>query len=418
MHYRVFSYMNMKSLLKKIIPQKFIRNFWHLPKAMLATLIFGFPAKKMICIAVAGTKGKTSTAYYLSHLLDSAHIKNTLFSTGALKTAGDERLNTLKLTTPTPFFLNVFLKRAKKRGCTHAVIEVSSHAIDQYRIWGVPFSYIILTNLTPDHLEYHANHEEYIDIHTRLATKKTRALFLNGDDTNLKPFMSLSAAKIITASDPLKEKIKAISPLSGAFNVTNLLLAMHTARELGIPDDIIFAAIKTAKNAPGRTEKIQEGQSFDVIVDYAHSPESLKNFFEAFRLGCTKRIISVFGACGDRDPQQRPWMGKILDTYSDVCIVTTDDPYSERPETIAAHVQSGIMQKKQGETLFAISDRKEAIRKALFIARAGDCVCILGKGAEQWQVFGANGTKKIPWDDRDIARELLRAILHGQMSRL
>jgi len=176
---------------------------------------------------------------------------------------------------------------------------------------------------------------------------------------------------------------------------------------LGIADDTILAAIKTVTSAPGRTEKIQAGQPFDVIVDYAHSPESLKNFFEAFRSAYKKKIIAVFGACGDRDPQQRPWMGKILDTYADVCIITTDDPYSEDPKIIATQVQSGVMQKKLAETLFIIPDRKEAIRKACSLAQSGDCVCILGKGAEQWQVFGANGTKKIPWDDRKVTKEIL-----------
>jgi len=362
----------------------------------------------MICIAVAGTKGKTSTAYYLSHILDSAGIKNALFSTGALKINKEETLNTLKLTTPTPFFLNGFLKKAHARGCSHAIIEVSSHAIDQYRIWGIPFSTVILTNLTPDHLEYHTDHEEYVSVHTHLMTKKVTTLFLNGDDDNLKKFTLFPLAKLISQTDPFTKKIKEKSPLPGAFNIMNILMAAHAAQTLGVSDEHIFTAISTATSAPGRTEKIFEGQLFDVIVDYAHSPESLKNFFIAFRPVCKKNIIAVFGACGDRDPQQRPWMGKILDTYTDICIITTDDPYSENPKTIAAQVQSGIMQKKQNETLFNIIDRREAIQKAFSLAKEGDCICILGKGAEQWQVFGVNGTKKIPWDDRKIARELLK----------
>jgi UDP-N-acetylmuramoyl-L-alanyl-D-glutamate--2,6-diaminopimelate ligase len=395
------------SLLKKIIPKKLIRFFWHKPKAILAALFFLFPAHKLTCIAVAGTKGKTSTAYYLSHILDIAGIQNALFSTGALKIDKEETLNTLKLTTPTPFFLHSFLKKANRRGCTHAIIEVSSHAIDQYRVWGVPFSYVIITNLTSDHLEYHANHEEYVSIHKRLTTKKVTAIFLNKDDKNLKEFFLFPHAELISSAHPFAETIKKVSPLPGTFNVMNLLMASHAARRLGISDDTILMAIKTMSSAPGRTEKIQEGQDFDVIVDYAHSPESLKNFFEAFRPACKKHIIAVFGACGDRDPQQRPWMGKILDTYADICIITTDDPYSEHPKTIFAHVQSGIMHKKLNETLFNIPNRKEAMQKAFSLAREGDCVCILGKGAEQWQVFGVHGTRKIPWDDRKIARELL-----------
>ncbi|MBI2644825.1 UDP-N-acetylmuramoyl-L-alanyl-D-glutamate--2,6-diaminopimelate ligase [Candidatus Uhrbacteria bacterium] len=397
----------MKSFFKKIIPKKLIILFWHKPKAMLAALLFGFPAHRLVCIAVAGTKGKTSTAYYLSHILDSANIKNVLFSTGALKIDREETLNTLKLTTPTPFFLHSFLAKACRHGCTHAIIEVSSHAIDQHRIWGIPFSLAIMTNLTPDHLEYHTDHEEYITVHKRLVTKKITAIFLNGDDKNLLPFSSFPAAKQIFTTDPFMKKIKAESPLPGAFNAMNLLMAACAGRRLNISENTILTAIKTMTSAPGRTEKISEGQNFDVIVDYAHSPESLKNFFEAFRLAYKKNIIAVFGACGDRDPQQRPWMGKILDTYADICIITTDDPYSENPNAIASHIQSGIMQKKPNETLFNIPDRKEAMRKAFSLAREGDCVCILGKGAEQWQVFGANGTKKIPWDDRKIARELL-----------
>lgn len=395
----------MKTLLKHLLGKYIIAALWHKPKAMLAALLAGFPARHFTVIAVAGTKGKTSTAYYISHLLDKSGIPNALFSTAALKVDGDESLNTLKLTTPTPLFFQNFLRRALQQGCTHLVVEVSSHALVQERLWGVPFHIVVLTNLAPDHLEYHADAEEYQQTHNLLITKNLRHLILNGDDQHLAVFESITVPKtIFHRSDTLSKNIQRLISLRGEFNLSNALCAYHACLALGIPAQTLDKGTRTLHGAPGRMEQIPNSRGIDILVDYAHSVESLETFFSAIRSTCSGKLIAVFGACGERDPKQRPQMGRVLDRFADTIIVTNDDPYSEDPQTIADQLLSGIMQKKQGSTLFTILDRREAIQKALSLAQKGDCVCVLGKGAEQWQVFKS---KKIPWDDRRVVTEEL-----------
>ncbi|MEK7648799.1 MAG: UDP-N-acetylmuramoyl-L-alanyl-D-glutamate--2,6-diaminopimelate ligase [Patescibacteria group bacterium] len=395
----------MKSFLKKIISWRLVNLLWHLPKSVAASLLYGFPARKLIFIAVSGSKGKTSTAYFLNHILTAAGTKSALFTTAALSIAGSQELNTLKLTTPTPFFLQKFLRRALEAHCTHAVIEVSSHALKQYRVWGIPFSVVILTNLMSDHLEYHANADEYRTIHKRLITKNTSALVLNGDDQNEQAFKELPVKKIVVSKNS-KDFTKLYEnhlAIRGEFNIMNLCMACAAAKTLGIPEEAIHTSLTTLTNAPGRMEYIRSDKPFDCIVDYAHSPDSLRTFFSAIRPSVQGRIIAVFGACGDRDPGTRPMMGQVLDTYADIIVVTNDDTYSEDPETIAVQLMKGITQKSP-ETLYCILDRRSAISKALCLAQQGDTVCILGKGAEQWQIIG---TAKLPWDDRLIVKDLL-----------
>lgn len=372
---------------------------------MIAALFYGFPGKKLTVIGVAGTKGKTSTAYFMSQLLDCAGITNCLFSTAALKIAGEESLNTLKLTTPTPFYLQSFLARAVKNKCTHAVLEVSSHAILQHRFWGVPLHTVVITNLMPDHLEYHATAEHYQKTHSKLLTKSLKTLILNADDHHLDFLREFPRTKNFSASSVLE---KEISPtLIGTFTYANLSAAREATHAVGVSHDKLSACMPTLHAAPGRMEYIETHLPFRVLVDYAHSVDSLKSFFETLRPLCNGKIITVFGACGDRDATMRAPMGAVLDTYADSIIVTNDDPYLEDPTTIAVQLLAGITHKKEGETLLKILDRREAIRTAFSLARDGDIVCILGKGAEQWQIFK---DKKIPWDDREVARELLHAL--------
>jgi UDP-N-acetylmuramoyl-L-alanyl-D-glutamate--2,6-diaminopimelate ligase len=388
---------------KRFVPKSLIHLFWHLPKAMLAALLYGFPGKKLTVIAVAGTKGKTSTAYFLSALLDGAGIKNCLFSTAALKISGTESLNSLKLTTPTPFFLQAFLRRALRAGCAHAVLEISSHAILQNRFFGVPLHTVIITNLVPDHLEYHATAKHYQETHFKLISPTLHTLVINGDDPALAPFHSLSVpTRIFTNNSSRAQRVREMAhSITGTFNIANASAALEAALAVGIAEEKLFSSLPTLQSAPGRMEKI-DGAQFSIIVDYAHSVDSLKNFFSAIKPLSRGRIISVFGACGDRDKRMRKPMGEVLSEFSDIIIITNDDPYSEDPEIVAQAVHEGIT--KNNDNVVTILDRRDAIRHALQSAQSGDTVCILGKGAEQWQVFK---NKKIPWDDRNVVREEL-----------
>jgi len=397
----------MKKNFKNILSQKIINLLWHYPRAVFACIRYGFPSKQLTIIGIAGTKGKTSTAYILSHILDGAGIPNALLSTAALKIRGEENPNLLKMTSPDVFFLNAFLKNARRQGCTHAIIEVSSHAIDQYRVWGIPFSIVLLTNLTPDHLEYHKNAQEYQLIHARIVSPNHTTLILNAEDIATRKFRTIPKQKIFFTHDgPIAQTLaKKNIPLMSGFQKINIIAATAAALALNITPETIFGALRTLKTIPGRCEYIEAGQPFKIIVDYAHSPLSLQTFFESLPVPKSGSLITVFGACGERDPDSRAPMGVLLDHYSDIIIITNDDPYSENPEKIATEVITGIKRKSMGQTLFKILDRREAIKKAIELADSDATICILGKGAEQWQVFAH---KKLPWDDRQVVREILK----------
>lgn len=418
-----------KNFLKKILPESFILWLRHYPEAVLAAFYYDFPAKELIVVGVAGTKGKTTTCHLIAQILETAGKKTAMVSTAALKIGSNEELNSIKMTTPPPFFLQRFIRKAVKKGCEYLVLETSSHALVQYRTFGIIFRAVVLTNLMPDHLEYHKTAKAYQESHYKMFSGCLKRLILNGDDPNLEKFFKmpvldgkkitygLDQSKDIFAKDIFlsptgssflaetpKGSIKINLPLLGKFNIYNALAALGLAFSQNIDLETIKTALEKFKGAPGRMERVDAGQNFDIFVDYAHSPDSLNNLFAAISSFKQGKSIVVFGACGERDPKPRPQMGEIIDRNADFIIVTNDDPYGEDPEKIARDLMSGIKNKILGENLWKIFDRKSAIEKAFSLAKDGDLVFILGKGAEQWQVFK---DKKIPWDDRKIAAEIL-----------
>lgn len=421
-----------KRLLKKVLPESFILAFWHFPKAVIAALFYNFPAQKLVVIGIAGTKGKTTTCHLISQILEGADKKVAMISTALIKIYQKEELNKIKMTTPSPFFLQKFIKKAVRAGCQYLVLETSSHALVQHRTFGIPFKIVVLTNMMPDHLEYHKTKKTYSDSHQKMFSPCLKYLILNGDDSNLALFFKmplssgqkiiygLEGQKTILATDIFlnfsgssfkvktpKDSIQINLPLLGKFNIYNALSAIAVGFSQNINLDIIKKALSRVTGIPGRMERIDCRQNFELIVDYAHSPDSLTNLFGA--VSCLKKnnVITVFGACGERDVLQRPKMGKIIDQNSDYIIVTNDDPYGENPEKIAKEVMSGIRNKRFGQNLWKILDRKSAMKKAISLAQKNDLVLILGKGAEQWQVFK---DKKIPWDDRENTRKILDRI--------
>jgi UDP-N-acetylmuramoyl-L-alanyl-D-glutamate--2,6-diaminopimelate ligase len=418
-----------KKLIRKVVPEYFILCFWHFPRAFLVAALSGFPAKNLKLIGVAGTKGKTTTCHLISQILERADKKVAMISTTLIKITQREELNKIKMTTPSPFFLQRFIKKAVMTGCEYLVLETSSHALTQYRLFGIPFEIVVLTNMMPDHLDYHKTKEGYVRSHQKMFSRRLKYLILNADDPNLAEFFkmplfsgqkilySLEKSETIAAKNILfnlesssflvktpKESLEMNLPLLGRFNIYNALASIAVAFSQNIPLKTVRKTLKEFKGAPGRMEKIDGGQDFEVIVDYAHSPDSLISLFEAISPLKKNHIITVFGACGERDASQRPRMGEIISQNSDYVIITNDDPYSEDPEKIANEVMLGIKNKNFSQNLWKILDRKSAIEKAISLAQKDDLVLILGKGAEQWQVFK---DKKIPWDDRKIAKEII-----------
>lgn len=387
------------------LKKEIINRLWHWPKSFLAFLFFGPKKQKIKIIGVCSTKGKTTTSYLIAKISEKAGYGVALISTAIIKIKDKEILNNLKMTTPSAFYLYRFISQALKAGCQYLVLEISSHAIKQHRIFGLKIDFLVITNLSPDHLEYHLHKEDYFLSHKRLANKKgVQKILINGNDPFIRQIKFKNEVIDFSANKELKDRLISLDrPLMGDFNLENYLAASQLALELKIPWPVIEKTIREVKNVAGRLESIDLGQDFKVIVDYAHSPASLQALFSVIKNQSPKRIITVFGACGERDPSQRPKMGEILGQNSQVVIITTDDPYREDPEIISQQVMEGL--KNYPEiVVFKIPNRFEAIEKAIKMAKTGDWVLVLGKGAEQFQVVK---NKKIPWDDREICKKIL-----------
>lgn len=431
----------MLNFLRKIIPRK-ILLWYHKIIAILSVLIYGLPTNKMKVIGVTGTNGKTTTVNLIEAILVEAGKKVGMISTVNFRIGNHEWLNTTKITTLGRFQLRKLLKKILECGCEYAVIEVSSHAITQHRIWAINFDTCILTNLTHDHLDYHKDIEEYkrtkAQLFSDLASSRRKkgipkCSILNYDSRSFQYFSQFKADKNyyyglskkahIRAENikilPQGVSFKAITPkgninirlkLMGKFNVYNALAAISCGINEGIPLKTIKKALEKFEGVPGRMEKIQEGQDFEVYVDYAHTPDAFQKVFESVKKMSKGRIISVFGATGDRDRIKRPILGEIAAKFSKYVFLTLEDPGSENPEKIINEVEPGLIKagKRINIDYFKIVDRREAIRQAFNCARPQDVVLLLAKGHETVMVIK---NKKVPWDDRQVAREELRRLL-------
>lgn len=434
-----------KRVLRKVIPSGAILAA-HKIRAMASAACYGFPSKKLTIIGVAGTKGKTTTSNLITRILEEDGRKVAMFSTANIRINGGESLNYTKMTTPSPHLLQSFLAKAVKAGAEYAIIETSSHGLKQNRQWSIKYKAVVITNLMADHLDYHKTADDYRDTHLRMIGPKTEFVIISGQNkesrifkqkimdskvfsqgagkrnTQLKIFSfgegkdnEIIVSGINSIADGTKFNVTLFDKnlgefnlkIPGGFNVYNSLGAIGAAFVLGIPSAKIKSALEKISAIHGRMEEIKTDfkQDFKVIVDYAHSPDSLKVFYEAVTGGAEGRIIAVLGGTGDRDKTYRAKVGVLADEFADIVIVTNEDPYSEDPEAIIDQVMSGIKNKKLNDTLFRISERGEAIEKAVNLAKKGDIILITGKGSEQCIV---QGDKKIPWDDRKAAEEAIK----------
>jgi len=403
--------------------------------AALAARFYGYPAKKLKLIGITGTNGKTTIAYLLESILRVAGHKVGLI--GTVETRIDGKSAPSTLTTPESLELQGLLDQMLKAGVTHVVMEVSSHSLAQYRVWGVEFDIAIYTNLTHDHLDFHHTMEEYLEAKKQLfrQLKESGIAIINVDDPYSKKiaeevqgevlFYGVKEAKHEMRSTKQSEfdiKLRSYdikldsmqvvidttmlkTPLTGMFNIYNILAAFQAGLALHISRDKIKAGIEKAR-VPGRFERVEAGQPFPVIVDFAHSPDSLQKLLETVKPFVKGRLILVFGCPGDRDREKRPIMGRIAAELADQVIITTDDPHSEDPQVIIQDILKGIT--NYGLRITNETDRRKAIEKALRQAQKGDVVVIAGRGHEKYQDF--NG-KKVELDDREAAREILSRIL-------
>jgi UDP-N-acetylmuramoyl-L-alanyl-D-glutamate--2,6-diaminopimelate ligase len=393
--------------------------------APAAARLHGDPTATLRTVGVTGTNGKTTTAYLVRALLEAAGRPTGMLGTVTSIVGGEER--PVARTTPEGIDLQRMFAEMLAAGDTHCVMEVSSHALALGRADAIHWACAIFTNLTQDHLDFHPDMEDYFAAKRKLFEAGPEVAVVNVDDAyGARLARELAPSGLVTVgieaphadvratgvhSDMGGSTFRAgglelRSPLPGRFNVLNVLGAVAAVRALGVDDETIVAALPDAGRVPGRFEPVDEGQDFAVLVDYAHTPDSLENVLLAARPLTQGRLLSVFGCGGDRDRGKRPLMGAISARLADHTIVTSDNPRSEDPEAIVAEILEGIEDRERTE---AIVDRHAAIEHAVGIARPGDVVVIAGKGHEQGQEF--EGGRKVPFDDVTVAREALRARL-------
>jgi len=399
----------------------------------LAATFYGDPTAALRVVGITGTNGKTTTAFLARALLEAAGTRCGLLGTVKSIVAGEER--PVERTTPEAIDLQRDFRAMLDGGERACAMEVSSHALDLARTEGIHFSAAIFTNLTQDHLDFHGTMEDYFQAKRRLFVPAASAsgqrptiAVINVDDhygrrlaaelPDAKTFaierqadyrardvrMDFAGCRFMLQT-PQGERAVTL-PLPGRFNVANALAALATTHALGAELDVLVAALEAGVRVPGRFEPVQEGQDFAVLVDYAHTPDSLENVLRAARELARGRVLCVFGAGGDRDRGKRPLMGEIAARLADVAVVTSDNPRSESPEAIVAQILAGI-EASAGVGVEVEVDRRAAIGRAIAAARSDDVVVIAGKGHEQGQEFAAG--HKLPFDDVTVAREALRA---------
>lgn len=343
----------------------------------LAASYFDNPAGKLKVIGVTGTKGKTTTSYIIYHMLSSLGKKAGIVTSIAAKIGKSEIDTGFHITSPDAISLHKFLAEMVKEGCEYAVIEVSSHGIDQKRIAGVDFEVGVLTNIAPEHLDYHKNFSEY---------KKVKMSFLNS-----------CRYKVIAPTETN------LDILPGKFNNLNIEAASKVMDFLGLDKKAAIKSMETFKLPEGRLEKIDNKKGIEIVIDFAHTPESLEAALKYLKSQTKGRLFAVFGTAGERDHFKRPLMGKVASEIADKLILTAEDPRTEKVEEIIAQIKSGIT--SGNAIVVSEPDRKKAIIMALKNAKKGDTVGIFGKGHEK--SMNLDGVHEIPWSDAKIVREYI-----------
>lgn len=412
--------------IERYTPKKlyrFLQPAYHYILACTGTLLYRAPSRHIFVIGVTGTKGKSSTTEFINAALTGAGKKTAILSTIRFKVGDISHPNKYKMTMPGRFFTQKFLRDAVNAGCEYAIIEMTSEGARFFRHTGIALDALIFTNLSPEHIESHGSFENYKKAKLRLAhhlaksTKPIRFSVANIDNEHAFSFLigaieknigySLSHVHILnedTKSSTIRFENEDIHiPLPGKFNISNALAALTLTKELGLPLTSVKQGIESLSLIRGRVEKVECGQGFTVIVDYAHTDDSLRKLYETFS---TSKIIAVLGSTGGgRDSWKRPVLGSIADKYASEIIITNEDPYDEDPMKIITEVASGV----EKHTPLLILDRREAIAKALSLASPGDTVLISGKGTDPY-IMGPHGSKT-PWDDATVAREELEKMV-------
>lgn len=403
----------------------------HLLEAVAYNCLYGFPARGMKVIGITGTNGKTTTSFVVHRMLNEAGYKAGLMTTVAWAVGDEVQAQTQHMTNvPVPLLMKR-LKQMKAEGVEWLVLETTSHALAQHRTWGVPYSVAVLTNITHEHLDYHKTFERYVAAKQKLfeltqRNKKGLQMGIaNADDLHGASFASVTQNSILYGVEAGEVQAKNIqltadgiaydaeawgdtyritSHLPGSFNVYNTLAAVCVGRAVGLTREQVEQGVAATRGVAGRMEMIAAGQPFAVVVDYAHTPDALENVLRALRESTKGTLRLVFGATGDRDKSKREPMGAVAAKAADRVYLTDDETYTEDPEAIRAAVLKGIVEAGGKDKTVVIPDRMAAIRQAFSDAQPGDTVLLAGIGHQDYRAMGG---EKMPWDEREVARQLL-----------
>lgn len=421
--------------VRKTLPSGAVRKLekgYRKARVRAVSARYGNPARHLKVIAVTGTNGKTTTVNFINEILKEAGYKTAMFSTAVIELDGRKKVNDLNATVATTGKMQRFFRAAKKAKVDYVVMEFPSHAIDQHKLDTVPVEVAVMTNLTQDHLDYHKTMDHYAATKAKLFAREPNYIVLNRDDEWYEYFNQYSAGihkitygKHEDAEAKIDEvklyrkgteafitidhqtKLELATNLPGEFNAYNMVAAATVAYVLEIKLESIQEGVANLEEIPGRFERVDSDKPYDVVVDYAHTPDALEKILKAAKDIAKQRVILVFGACGDRDKMKRPLMGEIAAREADRIILTDEESYSEDPSQIRAQIYEGIERTKGGSIKTTeIADRREAIQKALSIAKKGDIVLITGMGHEQFRIIDG---KREPWNDSDVVRELLQS---------
>lgn len=383
-----------------------LKGLYHIVVAIAANIWFGFPGRKLTVIGVTGTDGKTTTTTLIYEILRASGRKASMITSVHAVVAGREYDTGFHVTTPNAWWVQRYLREAVRHGDTHMVLEVTSHALSQFRVWGIPFAVGVITNVTHEHLDWHHTFAKYLKTKLRLL-RMSRIAVVNKDaaDLYLQALPMLQRKRYITYgirrdSTVNPDTFPFTTRLIGEFNRYNVLAALGAADVLGIGKKDAARAVSEFAGIPGRMEIIRQ-KPFRVVVDFAHTPNAIREALRCIREITKKRVIHVFGSAGLRDREKRPAMGKASAEFADSIILTEEDYRTENVETIIDEIAAGI---DTGKEVYREPNRRDALKRALSQAKPGDTVIITGKGHERSL---CRGKKEYPWSDQAEVKKIL-----------
>ena len=426
----------MKQKLSRVVRQyvpkqgvRAIEEAYRVGRVRAVSAYYGNPARNLRVIGVTGTNGKTTTVNFINEILKEAGYRTAMFSTATIEVDRIAKRNELNATVASTGEMQRFFRRAKRAKVDFAVLEFPSHALHQHKLDTVPVEVAVMTNLTQDHLDYHGTMENYAATKAKLFAYEPKFIVLNRDDEWFDYFNQFPASsqkitygkhdsadaridrvKLFRKGTEIdltidhQTKLELATALPGEFNAYNAAAAASVAYLLGLKLDDISEGVANLESIPGRFDRIEADKGFDVVVDYAHTPDALEKLLTTAKSITKRRVILVFGACGDRDKSKRPIMGEIAARLADRIFLTDEESYNEDPEQIRAQIYEGIEKGKGQVRTTEVPDRRDAIQKAIELAKKGDTILVTGMGHEVYRIV--NG-QRLPWNDEQVVREFL-----------